>query len=604
LKLGENTYRMRTTFIYLRLKSLVRHLIVLGAAGSGKSVFIQNMMNDIFQLKQAGYNGIGGFLIDPHGELSKDIISLVPDKLKNEINYIAPASSEEYFPFNVFDADFDATPDSLSKNIADVLKRIWPDGWGVRPDRNLLHVGMALQYIGEASIININRLLGDYTYCAYVTDQLEGVEGYEEIYKMLVEYRDMMDPGGKSSAQFKRQHRELTDSTRNKLEQFSLSSLLKHATGAHTCGFRWREWMDEGKITILDLSHIKNESEKKMYGSMALTMNYQAALTRADDVADKDELSIYPIIVDELPSFIDNNEKVIVDMADRTRYVKVPLIGAAQGLVSQMDHGAANAILRNFANVISYQVNNSEDAQALASHFNHEDLDYTHIQRTPENFAYMSLNIGRTKSRAFSAKMDPPVSEKINVDKVEEIKQRTLREALEREENVKLSKDSEQTPDPHIVRFTEETENSDSLKDTTVKEEEDQTEDRKNEDTNEIGEGLIEAESESEVKSNEDIEENHVVDEEEKAEVHEASDEIAVTEENVNDSSVIPENIKEDIEDQESSADTEDPQDLLHSADELSDDVEVALNIPVDKEGSENSNDSVQDILFGGKRED
>lgn len=438
VKIGTNTFRMRKTDIYMDVKNLSNHLLVLGGSGSGKSVFLQNLMDSIARLKLKGESKTGFFLIDPHGEMSKVFVSNLPDELLKDVNYICPNSREErFFPFNVFDVDFDSTPDSVSKNISEILKRIWPEGWGVRPERNLLHAGIALQHLGEASIININKLLRDYTYCKTVADQLKGEPGKEEIYETLSELSQMLDPENGNSAQMKRQHRELTDSTRNKLEQFSLSSLLGKATGTETCGFRWREWMDQGKLTILDLSKIGNDVEKKMYGSMALTMNYQAALSREDKIENGEEIGLYPIIVDELPSFIDKNEQVIQDMADRTRFVNVPLIGAAQGLVSQMPLGASQAILRNFKSIISYQVNNPDDFETIAKSFNHEDLSGSDVQRTPANYAYMGLNVKRARSRVFSALMDPPLSEKIDKQRVKMLIDRTWQEAMDRESEVK-----------------------------------------------------------------------------------------------------------------------------------------------------------------------
>lgn len=446
LKIGTNTYRMRTTNIYLNPDYLSTHLLALGGSGSGKSVFLQNFMNDISELKlnelkAKGESKIGFYLIDPHGELSKLLVSNLSEELIDHVNYICPNSKDDrFYPFNVFDVDFDSTPDSVSKNIAEVLKRIWPEGWGVRPDRNMLHAGIALQYCGEASIINVNRIFRDFSYCLTIAEQIKDVPQYEEIYHTLMELAEMMNPDSKNVTQNRRQHRELTDSTRNKLEHFSLSTLLSKATGTYTCGFRWREWMDEGKITILDLSKIKNEAEKKMYGSMALTMIYQAALTREELIEQGEDLAIHPIIADELPSFISTNAQVVSDMADRTRYVKVPLIGAAQGLVSQMPVEAAQAILRNFNSLIAYKVKNPDDASTVQRYFNHEDLFEENLKNTPENYAYMRLSTGRSASRAFSALMDAPRHKKINPEVIEKVLERTWKEAMDREEKVKKQK--------------------------------------------------------------------------------------------------------------------------------------------------------------------
>jgi len=446
IPIGLNVYRMKENEINLDVRNLVRHLLVMGGTGSGKSVFLENLMVDLMKLKVDGVLKCGGFLLDPHGQMSKVIISQVPDLLLDQVNYICPdsdAAEDEIFPFNIFDVDFSSSADSIAKNIANVLKRIWPDGWGVRPERNMLHAGIALQHLGQASLINVDRLLRDYAYCRWVADQIEGIEEFEVIHQTLKEYYEMMDPDNKNKIQAKRNHRELTDSTRNKLEQFTLSKLLRHSMGSETCGIRWREWMDEERLTILDLSKVNSKQEKSMFGSMALTMNFLAALTRVDKIEKGEELSLYPLIIDEMPTFIDKDEEVIADFADKTRFVKVPLVGAAQGLVSQMPYASAQAITRNFSSIISYQISNKDDSEILEQFFNHPKLKAANIRETPENYAYMALNVGRTRSRTFSALMNPPYGEEIDIEKVEYVRRRTLEEAMEREIAAKEKKSKE-----------------------------------------------------------------------------------------------------------------------------------------------------------------
>lgn len=429
LKFGENAFRMRTTPVYLDLKTLSQHLSVLGAAGTGKTVFLTNFMKKLMDLKVKGYP-VGFFLIDPLGGLAKDVASNIPKELLHLVNYVRPNSMDaEQFPMNVFDVDFATADHSIAKNIADAVGRIWPDGWGPRPAQNFLIGGMALQRIGEASIINLERLLRipDYTI---------------QVYKEIMKYPDLVELGaadflGKliiggipSALTTDRKHRiDLTDSTLNKLVNFTASNVLRGSMGAKSCGFRWLESMNEGKINILDLSDVQDDHEKRMIGSLALTMNYQAAQMRPSER----ENILYPLIVDEFPMFIEANAKVINEMADRTRQKNVPIIGASQGIVTQLDKKVADAIGRNFSTQIMFRLNHTEDANWMEEQFNDSRLTASDIKRTPSNYGYAKIGLGREPSLPFSFLSEAKNYKEYDASYVDGIIKQTMQRALARE---------------------------------------------------------------------------------------------------------------------------------------------------------------------------
>lgn len=408
IHLGTNTYRMKVNQIYSDIATWRQHILIAAGSGGGKSVLLQNIIKSLCDLKKDGFPS-GFFLIDPFGGVAQVVMSVMPKELYRYVNYVRPdPQSDTQFPFNIYDVDFATTEHSVAKNISDAIGRIWPEGWGPRPEQNFLLGGIALQRIGEASVINLERLLRDPIYTMTVADHIEQYPDLIDtgVVKFL---REDILPGASPDATTseKRYRRDMIDSTLNKLRQFTLSPMLNKAMGAKTCGFRWLESMNEGYINILDLGLIQNEAEKQMYASLAFTMNYQAAISR-DSLS---ENLIYPIIADELPMVIAANEDIINEMADRTRQKNTPLIGATQGLVSQLEKSVANAIFRNFATQIMFRINHPDDARELERLFNDPRLTEADFKRTPDNHAYVRLNVGRSSSMPFSIKTNEPVSQ-------------------------------------------------------------------------------------------------------------------------------------------------------------------------------------------------
>ena len=437
--IGKNNYRMKDIDTYLDLVRLSNHLLAIGGSGQGKSVFLNNLFINLLKLKSEGLES-GFFFIDPLGGVAQTIASNIPENLLDKVNFVQPDPlAEKHFPLNIFDVDFATTEHSIAKNISDAVGRIWPDGWGVRPERNFLRGGIALQRLGKANVVNLEKLLRNPLYAYDVAKSLENHKDLVE--DGIIDYFLELAALGAEDAKptDKRRKTELTESTLNKLDHFILSKMLKGMMGSKTSGFRWRESMDRGYINILDLSKIQNEHEKRMLGSVALTMNYQAAISRPSEA----ENLLYPMGADEIPMFLANNLDVINDMADRTRQKNVPIVGASQGIITQLDKKIADAIGRNFNNQIAFRVNHDEDAAFIANLFNDKKLTAVNFKETMENHAYVRIGVGRSASRPFSVLMDPPIYLKPNESIINELVKDTLDRAMKRE-NEAIKKEQEQ----------------------------------------------------------------------------------------------------------------------------------------------------------------
>jgi len=427
--IGTNTYRMKETPVMLDLQTLRQHMGIYGGAGVGKTTFIINFLLDLCRLKAKG-NPVGFFLICPFGELAQTVLSNIPEELLSQVNYVQPnPRAKEHYPFNVFDIDFPSSVHTMTKNIGTAVGRIWPEGWGPRPERNFLILGAALERIGEANIVNLERVLRDWKYAFYVLERIRNEDDLIEL--GVVDFLSRLVAGGAPGAKAadQRYKTEITDSTLNKLIHFTMSDLLGGSMGAKTSGIRWLESMNKGMINILDLGLVDSDDEKKMIGSLALTLNYQAAITRSSI----DETTLYPIVVDEMPMFLDANEEVINEMADRTRQKNVPIVGAAQGMISQLKEPVADAIGRNFVTHVMFRMNHQEDCEWMATQFNDPNLTASHIKQTPSNYAYARIGLGREPSRPFTLLSNTPNYEKADPQKVEQAVRRSLDTAKLRE---------------------------------------------------------------------------------------------------------------------------------------------------------------------------
>lgn len=97
--LGKNVYRHVETPIYWEKESRVRHMYVIGQTGTGKSVYLQNMITQDIK------NGEGLCFIDPHGKDVLDIMKKIPKERIDDVIYFDPGDLTRPMGLNMLEYD-------------------------------------------------------------------------------------------------------------------------------------------------------------------------------------------------------------------------------------------------------------------------------------------------------------------------------------------------------------------------------------------------------------------------------------------------------------------------------------------------------------------
>jgi hypothetical protein len=420
IPLGMHSYHGQNHPVMFDLGTLRYHAAFIGMSGMGKSTAMYNLVEDLINLDGAG-NAIGGTVIDPHGDLCRDIAARIPPEKQHLVRYIK--FSEGEIPFNVYDVDFTTSEDKIAQTVADVLKRTWKDFWGPNIDDNFLNGGIALQRIGEASLPNLQRLLSDPDYRESVLERLNREDPIEnDLYLYFSNLQGLQD----------RELQQKTNSTLNKLRKITLSGVLGKMLRAQTNGLRFRESMDQGRITLLDLSELTSD-EKKLIGSMCLTFAELAGKSRADTpAAERDQLPYHFVMVDEAPTLMEHSTDAIESFASELRKYKTSIILGMQGLKGQVPSEVSDAIFRNFGTFVSLRLGNPEDAQAVNRSMPSEvlkDSDYLNIEPF---HGYMRMQVANERTRPFLLRMKAP-GPALYESSIPEMKKRTIDEAMEHE---------------------------------------------------------------------------------------------------------------------------------------------------------------------------
>jgi hypothetical protein len=433
IPLGEHLYHGQKNEVRFDLATLRYHAAFIGMSGMGKSTAMYNLVEDLLKLDGAG-SQIGGTVIDPHGDLCQDIAARVPPEKQHLVRYIK--FSEGEFPFNVYDVDFATTEDQIAQTVADVLKRTWKDFWGPNIDDNFLNGGIALQRVGEASLHNLQRLLSDQEYRQGVLDRLNRNDPVEnDLFLYFHHLHSLHD----------RELQQKTNSTLNKLRKITLSRVMGRMLRAKTNGLQIRKSMDEGNITLLDLSELTTD-EKKLIGSMCLTYAELAGKSRADTLAaERDKLPYHFVMVDEAPTLMDHSKDAIESFASELRKYKVSILLGMQGLKGQVPSEVSDAIFRNFGTFVSFRLGNPDDAEVVSKALYSETLTENDFLSVEPYHGYIRMQVGNERTRPYLIRMKSPTKAKF-AHTISDMKKRTVEEAMEKERLILKAKEEKERP--------------------------------------------------------------------------------------------------------------------------------------------------------------
>ena len=353
------------------------HIYIIGKTGTGKSTLLEKMARQDLEC------GNAFALIDPHGDLVARIAGNVPHNRRADVIYLDaadPAQPYGYNPLRHVRSDFIAL---AASGLMEVLKKMWPEAWGVRMEHILRNALMALLEQPNATMHDIIRLITDRTYRREIVKTLQN-----ETAKRFFE---------KEFEQFSFGYR--TDGTapiQNKVGAFLSDPLLNRILTKPAVDLHVRQIMDEGKVLLVNLAKGRlGEDSSSLLGGLLVTTIALAAYSRADmPEAKRRDFFVY---VDEFQNF---TTLAMIDMFSELRKYRLGFTVAHQYL-NQLEPDIRHAVLGNAGTLISFRVG-AEDAPYIYEEFC-ERFERIDLLQLPNYRIYLRLMIDGMPSKPFSA---------------------------------------------------------------------------------------------------------------------------------------------------------------------------------------------------------
>jgi type IV secretory pathway TraG/TraD family ATPase VirD4 len=327
--------------LYLDHEDRCTHLYVVGSSGVGKSKALATwILNDI-------ESGSGCAVIDPHGDLIRDVISNVA----NAENVILVDLTDPDFTigFNPLERQPGIDPFTQTLELVEVFRKIWNLSDDATP-RLLEILRNAVHTLIDAggTMLDIEPLLTNGAYrqsmIQHVTN--EAVVSFWENRFDKWEARDRVAN---------------VESTLNKVSAFTSDPRIRLMLSSKHSTVNFREVMDQGQVVLINLSKGVLRTNSFLLGALFVAKIQMAAMSR-QELAPSLRRPFY-LYVDEFQNYATLS---FAEIMSEARKYGLSLILAHQSL-AQLDDTLRAIILSNAKNLVVFRVDRM-DAELLVKY--------------------------------------------------------------------------------------------------------------------------------------------------------------------------------------------------------------------------------------------
>ena len=328
--------------VRLSLGDARHHLHLLGPTGTGKSTLLLNLAaQDIAA-------GRGCAVLDPKGDLVRDLLGRIPPGRIGDVVYIGPDEGALAVGLNPLSLAAGEDPDLAAENVLSIFKRIYHENWGPRTDDVLKSCLLTLLASHEPTLAHIPQLLGDArlrrVLTANVRDEI-GLRGFWDWYEQLSEQK----------------RSEATAPLLNKVRDFLLRPRLRRLLCQPRSTVDLRTLIDGGGILLADLGTGRwGSGASALAGSFLVARIWQAALARQSiGEAQRRDFQLY---IDEFQTFLGIDGPFAEALA-QARGLRLSLTLANQHL-GQLPREVREAVRSNAGSRVVFRCG-APDARAL-----------------------------------------------------------------------------------------------------------------------------------------------------------------------------------------------------------------------------------------------
>ena len=380
--IGTNLFGGQTQDIGITLNQRRRHMYIIGKTGTGKTTLLKNA------IYQDMLNGKGLAVLDPHGDMFRELINIVPKSRLKDVVVFDPSDREFPIGLNILNPGIDFKDEDdkhewITSGVLSLFAKLSDEKqWGPRMEHILRNATLTALQTPKPSLYTLQRLLTEKKYQKEVAKTLK-----DPILKQFWDKEfKIMGSMQMSSATAPLTHR---------LGHFITSKMSRNILLQEESTVKIADIMNEGKILLVNLSKGDlGEDQSQFFGTILTTLIWMAAYQRTK-IPESKRRDFF-VYVDEFQNFATPQFSSITSEG---RKFRISLIVSHQNIAQMEDKDVVKVIAGNAATIVCLKAN-PEDEDFILPYMKPEVEKGDIVNLAPYNF-YMKTT-GDEAEDAFS----------------------------------------------------------------------------------------------------------------------------------------------------------------------------------------------------------
>lgn len=399
--LGYNEYRGERKEVRMGREDRMRHFYVIGQTGTGKTVFLKNMIIQDIQ------NGDGCCFIDPHGTDVQEILANIPRERLDDVIYFDPAYTARPMGLNMLEYDerYPEQKTFVVNELLAIFNKLFDMKTAGGPAFEQYFRNSALLVMEDpasgSTLLEIGRVLADKSFRDIKLSRCTN-----PIIKQFWENAEKTS-GEQSLANF-------VPYVTNKFDVFVSNDIMRPVIAQQESVLNFRKIMDEKKILLVNLSKGRlGEINANLIGLILVGKLQMAALSRVDMFGKP--MNDFYLYIDEFQNVTTPSISSILSEARKYRLS----LNVAHQYVEQLDEGIRNAVFGNVGSMAIHRVS-PENAEIFAKQLE-PTFGAGDILKLDNLNCYIKMLVNGMPVKPFNS--HTPFPPKGNMDVVEKLKE-------------------------------------------------------------------------------------------------------------------------------------------------------------------------------------
>jgi hypothetical protein len=345
---GINEHGGEASPIGMTLEQRQKHTYVIGKTGTGKTTLLKS------SIYQDMVSGKGLAVLDPHGDMFRELLELVPEHRQKDVIIFDPYDRKFPIGLNILDPGihFENPEDShgwIASSIQSVFTKLADESfWGPRMEHILRSSVLTALKLPNPSLYTVQRLLTDKHYQRRVAAKLK-----DPVLKQFWQ-KELLPLGNMQLA-------NTVAPLTNRLGHFISDELSRNILLQEKSTISISDIMDEGKILLVNLSKGDiGEDPSSFFGTMLTSLIWMAAFQRTKiPEAERRDFFVY---IDEFQNFATPR---FSEISSEGRKFHVALIVSHQNIAQIEDHRALKTMAGNSHSIICLKASPEDEAFIL-----------------------------------------------------------------------------------------------------------------------------------------------------------------------------------------------------------------------------------------------